>query len=344
MKKRELTVLGSIGNGEIVGGQVTKINAILEYLKKYDENILFLNVDKKHYVKTALDIANAIQESKNICVILATHGYFKIIGFVMCFADIFGCNIHEVVIGGIRHQYLNRRRLFFEKRVKKIYVETENMKAEYLKLGLEQTIVMANCKNFIPLTEKEVLDCCQCENKAKGLRLCTFSRVDSSKGIDTAIQIINRIQNKNVSLDIYGPVDISYENEFGQMLRDCNNTAIRWVGVIETERAQEVLKQYDLLLFPTHWEAEGFPGTFIDAFSSALPILASRKKNFEGIVKNDYNGFLVSENDMDEYCEKIILLYDNPQLLHEMKFNAWKSSYSYLADRVLVTLKEEIYK
>lgn len=343
MKKRELTVLGSVGNGKVIGGQVTKTNEILGYLKQFDKNVFFVNVEKNHPLKTFLKIFNSIRESKNLCVILSSAGYFKILWFIVWLASIYKCNLHEIVIGGIRQQYLNKRRVRMEQSVKRIYVETEAMKNDYWKLGLKQTIVMANCKNFIPLEEEEVIDYCKARS-GKGLKLCTFSRIDSTKGIDTALEILKRIHNKNISLDIYGPVDNSYQEEFQKILNDYNTMNFAWRGVIDTSRAQEILKHYDVLLFPTHWEGEGFPGTFVDAFSAALPILASNKKNFEGLVETGYNGFLVSEYNVDDFCEKILLLYNNPLLLREMKFNAWRSSYSYLTDHVLLTLKKEIYR
>ena len=52
----------------------------------------------------------------------------------------------------------------------------------------------------------------------KPYRLCTFSRVIKEKVIEDIVQVIEEINSKNekniYSLDIYGPIDSHYEDQF----------------------------------------------------------------------------------------------------------------------------------
>ena len=48
---------------------------------------------------------------------------------------------------------------------------------------------------------------------------------------------------------------------------------VRYCGIVDYHKNVDVLKKYYLLLFPSVYIAEGFPGTLTDAFFSELRLL-----------------------------------------------------------------------
>lgn len=86
---------------------------------------------------------------------------------------------------------------------------------------------------------------------------------------------------------------------------------------------QDVLKyleESDLYVLTTHYE--GLPISIIEAMSCSLPIIASNVGGNNELVKNDFNGYLVSES--NELVERLNYLLDNPEVLTKMGENSFK--------------------
>ncbi|MDC0505936.1 glycosyltransferase, partial [Amylibacter sp.] len=67
---------------------------------------------------------------------------------------------------------------------------------------------------------------------------------------------------------------------------------------------------YDFLVLPTTWHGEGYPGVIIEAFSIGLPVIATNFRAIPDLVKDNYNGFLVEQNNIDNLILIITALRD----------------------------------
>lgn len=327
--------VGLIGNfcGDNIGGQAEKTRVLYEFLNKHYD-VLKVDVYQLSPIKVLMYIGRVFLECDRIVVILASPGYFKIQSYLLFCKSLTGAEVYEFVIGGVRYEYLvgKKRRICQEKKIKKIYVESTHMVQEYQKLGLDNAVYVPNFKVVDRTVEAKE------QRGTEWLRFCTFSRIDKYKGIDTAINIINAVCEKKhirAELDIIGPVDKEYEQDFRKLLASADKDRIHYIGSISSKKAVGILSEYDALLFPTHWEAEGFPGSFIDAMAAGLPILATRKENFRDIVKNSYNGWLIDEWDIDGYVEKIADFASTPELLIQMRQNAVAEAGKYTVENAL---------
>lgn len=338
---RKIGVIGNAGNGAEIGGQITKTVELLDYLSSRNISCDFYNVRERQIIRLLKGCQNVIKNADDVIIIMASTGHFKILPFIIWWSRKYNTNIHEIVIGGVRHEYIKKFkwRLSLERKVDKIYVESTYMQEEYRKLGLGQAQYLPNYKTFKKLERAG-------KPREGNLRICTFSRIDEYKGIDTAIDIVrelNKKEKKSVLLDIYGPIKESYVSTIKRKMKDSEKYGITYKGVIPTDKAQDVLKEYDVLIFPSCWETEGFPGTFIDALSAGLPIISSYRINFTDVVKEGYNGYLIKEwNDIDSYVEVLQKLLQDKEKLTEMKSNALKSAELYQTEEVLKTVLKNI--
>ena len=91
------------------------------------------------------------------------------------------------------------------------------------------------------------------------------------------------------TLDIYGPIDDAYKDEFEFALKSCPYA--KYKGIVAPESSVEVIKDYYALLFPTKWAAEGMPGTIIDALSAGVPIVASKWPYYSEMLEDGVTGF-----------------------------------------------------
>lgn len=160
-----------------------------------------------------------------------------------------------------------------------IWVETESMRQSLQSLGLTRIEVIPNFRNEVVYFESLKFSD-QIPHK-----LCIFSRVIREKGIGIAIDAVN-IANKNGAffcLDIYGPIDSSYEHEFYEEISKANGL-VRYCGIKKPNDSQKTLSQYLALLFPTFYPGEGMAGTLVDALFAGCPIIASDWKYNKEIV------------------------------------------------------------
>ena len=133
---------------------------------------------------------------------------------------------------------------------------------------------------------------------------------------------------------MYGQIEPEFENEFDSILCSCTNT-IRYKGKIAFDKSVDELKKYDVLLFPTVFKGEGFPGTVLDAYASALPIIASDWRYNPELITEGKTGFLYDHQHTEQLYAAIKKVVDDPCILQRMRMNCLKEYSKYSADAVM---------
>lgn len=203
--------------------------------------------------------------------------------------------------------------LFFKK-FDYIYVEANNMKVQLEKKGFNNVFVVPNCKELVILKNEDLV-----YDETEPYKLCTFSRVMKEKGIEDAVNAVNKInklENRRVFiLDIYGQIDKNQEEWF-EKLQSRFPDFIRYGGLIPYDKSTDVLKNYFALLFPTYYEGEGFAGTLIDAMAAGVPVIASDWKYNKEIVEDGKTG-IIMHNSLEK--ELLNILQEKEQLMRMKK-------------------------
>lgn len=149
-------------------------------------------------------------------------------------------------------------------------------------------------KNFIwfPNTRKPVKNVIAKNPFSK--RFVFISRVTPSKGVDYFLETAKNL-NKDYIMDMYGPLDTKVydEDEF-------KNTHYSYKGVLKPSEVVDVLSNYDVLVLPTFYKGEGYPGIFIEAMSLGKPIISTNWNALDEIVIDDYNGKLIPIKSTEE--------------------------------------------
>lgn len=335
--KPKIGIIGHFGgNKKFFDGQTIKTKEINNYFEsKFNEPTLKFDTYKnsKNVFKLLFGIHRIVKKSDVIIIILSSRGY-KIVLPIVYFLNRNKKKILDFVIGGNRQNIMRDKKHLqsIAKKVNRIYVETNDMKNEYNKLGFRNVEVIPNFKNLIHTDIKKF-------EKKDILKLCTFSRVCKEKGIEDAISAVNKCNeilgnNGEIILDIYGQVDSNYVDEF-EKLKQIFNKNISYKGTVDYDKSVNVLKEYDMLMFLTFWEGEGFPGTIIDAFFSGVPTLATDWNfNFE-ILRDEVTGIKVEVHDIKAVVEKILYYFNNQEKLYEMKKNCIEESKKYSPDNIM---------
>ena len=340
---KNVAIMGSVPKGEEnLGGQTVKTQEIIDYLSSLC-NVYFIDVDeiRSYPYKLFIKLFVSLRNNDVLILIISDNAYSYVMPIIFLFNIIWRCRIIEVVIGGVRYKSIRKNFILrkIAKRNECIYVESLFMEAEYHKMGFDNCEYLSNFKSIKPCAFVDL-------KKYSGeiLNVCTFSRVDQYKGVNLAIYAVNmaneKLGKKAYELTVYGPVDASYLLEF-QKLQEVFKNCVKYGGVIPYKNSVDVLKHYSMLIFPTLWDTEGFPGSIIDAYASGIPIVSSDKGQIPYIVKGK-TGIIISNISIEKLTQTLIELYFKRDKLIQMARNALEESYLYTTENVLKKMKSRI--
>lgn len=333
---KKVTVIGHFGFGlNYNDGQTVKTkNITSELCRVFGANIV--DTIDTHGGFTALlkapaHILKSMRDSNNIVILPAQRGilvYSLLISVAKCFCK--SCKVHYAVVGGWLPNVLEKYKLLNKqlRRFDYIYVETATMEKRLISLGLNNTAVMPNFKDIKPIDVSDISF-----SETMPYKLCIFSRVMREKGIEDAVNVVRRINEKEkqkvYALDIFGPID-PQQKEWFDDLQKTFPEYICYRGVVASSDSVNTVRKYDALVFPTRFFTEGIPGTIVDAYASGVPVICSKWESFSDIVDEGQTGKgyeFSSENSLYE------LMSNHELLMSQMKTyaeNCLRKSQEYL--------------
>jgi glycosyltransferase involved in cell wall biosynthesis len=200
------------------------------------------------------------------------------------------------VIGGSIADWIKDGRVSAEpfKKVDFIMCEGERMKKVFLECGIEKVKVVPNFKviDFIP--EKSL-------NKKEEIRFVFLSRIIKDKGVGIIIDAVKALNKRKTGyfVDFYGPFEDTYKEEFTKAIEVVENISYKGFLNLNDTKNYNVLAKYDVMLFPTYWHGEGFPGIFIDAFIAGLPVIATDWSMNKELIQDGENGWIIPPHDSE---------------------------------------------
>lgn len=158
-------------------------------------------------------------------------------------------------------------------------------------------------------------------------------RHSHEKGLDRLIKIWKIVVEKypDWRLEIYGKSDDKKQYiNFCKELNLENNTFFY-------EPLQNIHEKYlDASISVMTSRHEGFPMALLEAMSSGLPIIAFNCPiGPRSIITNIEDGFLIEEDDLDDFSSKLLMLIENSSLRKKMGKNSKENVLKYNLDIVM---------
>ncbi len=149
------------------------------------------------------------------------------------------------------------------------------------------------------------------------LKFVFVGHVKPSKGVRELINAAELFDGINV--DVYGPL---LEGMNGS---DFQGKQARYRGPLEPDAVAHVLRLYDVLLLPTYYEGEGYPGVILEAYAEGLPVIASRWRSIPEMVTNE-SGVLVEPRSVAELAAAMQHLMTSRESFARLREGAKKSA------------------
>lgn len=276
---------------ELFDGQTVKTRMMYRLLCELygEENVVVVETkDYRHNApRVVAQTVRCLLTCRDVFVSLSRNGrkaFFPLLSFA---ARHLHTRVYHNLIGGWLAQDLEEcpQQVSYLNDFRVNWVESHQLVGKLEELGVGNAEFLPNFK-YLDGTELP-------ESRYYGpdYRFCTFSRVQELKGIGDAMDTVEKLCSEGLDcwLDVYGPIDPSYKEEFETALSRCVHAEYK--GCVAPEKSVQAIASYDALLFPTKWKLEGIPGTIIDALAAGVPVIAAKWQYYDEMLEDGVTGF-----------------------------------------------------
>lgn len=327
------------------GGVTVKTTLFCELLERNSIIVERINVygiqDKKKTLNVISRCIKAFASGGSVVYCLDSKRLAFFIRIQTIFWDSFN-RTTVIAMGGTfaeivsKQEWLNKRL----KNVKGIWVETAGMKSQLQCIGFPNNVLVF--PNPKPLS-----GCCTPQLRNTGhLRLVFFSKICKDKGADEVMKMVvklNKERSVSYILDFYGHIDTDIKEDFEDFVN--NFPHVRYMGVFDSTKASvyKKLNEYDVLLFPTKWKAEGVPGILVEAKMAGVAVIATDIAfNTEIINERDNEGMIIRGDIVEGFVNALLMLANNGELLNSLKLGSYKSQNRYSIENYNDMIKDLI--
>ena len=232
-------------------------------------------------------------------------------------------------------------------KVDKFIYLSKTIKDDLLKIGIQENklIYLPNCINL----NKFNIQIKNIDNAENIIKLLTVARfAEKKKGYDNIEKILKLMIEKKIKFKwkIIGEnVSLLLKNNFINKNRNYFDI-INTIENIEEEYFphSKLIQHYQNSdLYVNLSRIESFGVTYIESLASKVPIISFVSKGSNELVIDNFNGFLIRDNNQSELVDKICELSQNKSIMKNMKKNCIDSVQKFDLDFNSIKLTE-IYK
>lgn len=298
-------------------------------------NLSFLNIFK------ILKLKNEFQKQKIETIILNLPSDLKIAGISAKLAGVQNIIYRRGSAIAIKNSWLNR--FIFKNIVTCVIANSEETKKTILQnnfnlISSEKIHVIYNGINIEEFDKSESIEIFKKQHNE--LIIGNLGRMVFQKNQTFLIDVAQKLKEKNIQfkLLIAGIGDL--ENSLKSKTKELNlENEIVFTGFVKNPKS--FMNSIDIFLLPSRWE--GFGYVLLEAMLCKKPSIAFNLSSNPELIENNKTGFLINENDIDEFVEKIIFLIQNQEIAKQFGENArLKAEYQFDIKQTINKLEQII--
>lgn len=215
--------------------------------------------------------------------------------------------------------------------LQQIIVEGDSMRQEMNRAGLNNVMQLPNMKPVDYLPQKVM-------RRDSTTRFIFLSRIMPEKGVNYIIEAANKLLSEGIcdfSISFCGKIDSGYEKQFKKAIS--NNAHLINGGFVNlsTPEGYDFLATFDVMLFPSYYSGEGFPGVIIDAYIAGLPVIASDWSINKDLIDENKTGFVCKVHDIDDLIKSMKRVINKEVDIVTMSRNAQAKAKEFDIDNVI---------
>lgn len=155
----------------------------------------------------------------------------------------------------------------------------------------------------------------------ESLKVLYLSNLMKEKGILDFIDAVEIVVNKGYDIEaiiIGKESDISAE-ELNWLIESKNiSNNVTYDGPKYGDDKYKILNNCDILVFPTYYSVEAFPGVVIEGMQFGLPVISTTEASIPVMIDDGITGFLVDQQSPIQNAEKIEYFVNNREMIKQM--------------------------
>lgn len=320
--KHKVILVGAINEGNVpTCGETMKNQLFVKRFKELVDEVITvdtLNWQNKPYVLIKLLFTLLFNRGAKV-IISASGAASYLISFLYYIP--LKKNVYFWVVGGNLQNSIDNGRYNIKAlgNLKSILVQGMSMVKSLSKFGLTNVVYVPNSKPiiFTPSILREI--------NIDKIHFVFLSRVHPDKGVGEIVKATKMLCDQGYAdkfvVDFYGKIEPSFESEFmGLVAQTANVKYCGFLNLMNTEGYKQ-LSEYDVMLFPTYWNGEGFPGVVLDANMAGVPIIASDWSMNTEVIRDGYTGFIIPTRDVEALSAQMRIVIDGEVDLIQLRKN-----------------------
>lgn len=318
---KSLIFIGPINLGQIpTAGDSMKNQLFLDRFRQVFDRVITIdtiNWKRRPWIIFQLTIA-LIAHPKAKAIISANPGSADtLIRFIRAFR--FPNDFYYWVVGGSFHIRIKEGKFSAKNYsfLKGIFVQGESMVDSLRESGLNNVVYVPNSKLINHYGLKKT-------KKDKVTHFVFLSRIEEYKGCTDIFKSVDALAQSGYQgkfdVTFYGreSEDSEYAKRFQEMIDAHDEVKYKGGLNLRDTKNYDELAQYDVMLFPTYWQGEGFPGIVIDAYIASLPIIASDWNLNKDVIEENQTGWIIPVHDVVALIERMKYVIDHPEDVQRM--------------------------
>ena len=344
----KIVVIGAYGyaNNQLDGQTIKTRNVYHLLCERYKGSIVRVDTqDLRSKPWSIFSWLKHMMTCKTLILLPCLNNLTYIFPLVYFLSKVMRFEIVSICIGGWQVEYFagggkfkaHPLQMKYSKRIKAFLPEMEKVNRDLIeKLGFKNTEVFPNFRKF------ELKDV-NLEPHAE-FKMVFMARVNKTKGYPAIFEALDKLSEKKlpINMTFYGQVAEEDKEDFYAQLEKHKDVAT-YQGALKPDEIHETLANYDVLLLPTQYYTEGFPGSILDAYIAGIPVIVTEWKHSHEFVNDGNSGFIVSfDGAVEPMCMRILELYNDRKKLNEMKLKAREECMKYTEDAAWEVLSKHL--
>ena len=146
------------------------------------------------------------------------------------------------------------------------------------------------------------------EYRPRVRKLLFVAQLRMEKGLGETLEACRALP-AGCHLNVYGPP--MPNTDFGMF---DGHPRATYRGVLRSSEIPDVLMDHDLLLLPSYFEAEGYPGIVLEALQCGRPVIATWWRSIPEVVQHKESGLLVKPRSASELQDAILRVVEDRTL------------------------------
>ena len=279
------------------------------------DGVTIIRLDTIKASRSVVKLCKLVRQEKPEAVFTNGSHLNTLMAFVSLFAPIPLLIGREVNIPGLMASINGSKDMFWDRFVsiayKRIHIgicqshEIQKSLSKHYHIAEEKLQVIPN-----PVIATSVTKSDHPKNKN---RLLLIARLAKEKGLNRLLEIMKRLPEE-YTLNIAG--DGPLKEEIALKIEQLSlGHRVKLLGAVKN--VQQLIAEHSLMVLSSF--TEGFPNVVLESLSVGVPVVSFRVSGISALIKDDFNGYIVEQDDLEGFKTKIVKACTKDWYTYEIK-------------------------